>query len=47
MPPNPPDLIFMPVAVEFLWEAEFGYTARAVVVALPEAASNREFVSKN
>jgi len=44
MPVNPPGLIFMPVAVQFLWEPEFGYSARALAVALAETASNREFV---
>ena len=46
MPVNPPGLIFMPVAVQFLWEPEFEYTrtARALAVALAETASNREFV---
>jgi hypothetical protein len=44
MPVNPPVLIFMPVAVEFLWEPEFGYRARALAVATVEAAGNLEFV---
>ena len=44
MPVNPPGLIFMSLAVEFLWEPKFGYTAKALAVAVAETASNREFV---
>jgi hypothetical protein len=33
----------MPVAVQFLWEPQFRYTARALAVAIAETASNREF----
>jgi len=44
MPVDPPGLIFMPVAVEFLWEPEFGYTARGLAVVLAGTANNREFV---
>jgi hypothetical protein len=44
MPVNPTDLIFMPVAVKFLWDPEFGYTSRALAVVLLETTSDREFV---
>jgi hypothetical protein len=35
------------LAVEILWEPEFGYTARALAVAIAETANNCEFVRKN